>query len=208
MAQSPKSLYLNLLAVAIGAGTLGSCSQPAMKGPQVQGLPEGFLLDANASAARLVFPDREKLDQSGYMTMSEENHCSVMITTYRGATSYEQATAARDAAQAAYPRETRSAVQATSIDGQSAWGWFEEQVYQGTMCSRSYTAVVSYDEDDLTHTVEFFARDPRYRDEEFLRTAVKKFRVVEKGRLNPAGVGTAALLGIGLVVGFTKLGRR
>jgi hypothetical protein len=125
-----------------------------------------------------VFPDRQVLDQRGYFTAGEENHCSIMITEYAGPTSYEEVQSAREAAAARYGANSEyGPIDATVIDRQPAWSYMVTQSYRGKTASLEYTATVSYEKADRTYTVEFYASDPRYMDEEFMARTVKTFTV-------------------------------
>ncbi len=175
-AARPTLRTLGLAAMVAWAST--GCSKPLMEGAQVPVRPAGFMLDANASAARKVFPDRQVLDQRGYFTAGEENHCSIMITEYAGPTSYEEVQSAREAAAARYGANSEyGPIDATVIDKQPAWSYVVTQSYRGKTSSLEYTAVVSYEKTDRTYTVEFYASDPRYMNEEFMAKTVKTFIV-------------------------------
>jgi hypothetical protein len=165
------------LAVLAACGVSG-CSKPLIEGAQVTDRPVGFLFDANATAARKVFPGRRVVDQRGYFTPGEDNACSIMITEYEGPTSYEEVRSAREVAAARYGHSTDyGAVDATVIDERPAWGYLVTQHYRGEISSLTYTAIVSYAKDDRTYTVEFYASDPRYMNEDFLAETVKTFTV-------------------------------
>ncbi len=157
---------------------LAGCSQPLMDGAQVPGRPEGFVFDANSSAARKVFPDRQVLDQRSYFTVSGEYSNSIMITEYAGETGYEEVQAAREAAEARYGGNTAyGPIDATVIDKRPAWTYLVTQRYRGDISSLTYTAVVSYGKTGRTYSVEFHASDPRYMDEALLAGVVKSFTV-------------------------------
>jgi len=165
------------LAALAALGALG-CSKPLMEGAQVPDRPAGFLFDANATAARKIFPDRQVVDQRGYFTPGEDNACSIMITEYAGPTSYDDVRAAREAAATRYGHNADyGQVDATTIDKRPAWSYVVTQHYRGKVSSLTYTAVVSYAKDDRTYTVEFYASDPRYMDEDFLARTVNAFTV-------------------------------
>jgi hypothetical protein len=178
-----------------------------VEGPTIRDLPLGFVYDANASSSRKVLPERELLDTAAWMTLTEDRECSITFTTYAGPSNREQATAARDDAASKYPYAEYGDVRATSIDGRPAWAWFTTQTVKGELASRTYTAVIADPEEDVTYTVEFHARDPRYRTEAFLMETVDRFTV------HTAGAGSTpivlgALLAGGFALALRRMGRR
>ncbi len=199
-----KSRYLRILGCLI---PLVGCSQPALEGPQVEGLPAGFVMDANSSSARKVFQENGLLDQFGYFTMGEDTHCSIMVTTYEGVKTYEDALAAREYWAERYPRSVYTEVEALAIDGRTAWGWFHPQGRKGETSSRKFIAVIPYEEDDLTYAVEFYASDPRYMDEQYLVDTVKRFTVKRTG-VSYGAVGFGVLVLGGLAAAFARMGKK
>jgi hypothetical protein len=193
-----------LAAILMGSGN--GCSKPVLEGGQISKVPEGFFFDANAEAARLVFPDRAKLDQRGYFAMRDDEHCSIMITEYEGTTEHEAVTTARDRAAEKYSYQDCSEVEPLHIDGQPAWGWLVTQRVKGEISSYKYTAVVSYEDDNLTYTVEFYASDPRYRDPEFQKETVQGFEV-QKAGVSYGYVGLAVVLAAGFGAAFRAIRR-
>lgn len=197
-----------VVAIAVPLLVAG-CSGSGPEGPQLPGLPAGFAYDANAGAARLFFPDREMTDQAGWFTFDEDTHCSVMITTYAGAASRDQVEAAYATMAAKYTYPDYTPLESVPvIDGQPAWGWFERQKVKGVECCLEYTAVIPYEKDDVTYTVEFFAKDPRYRTEEYLVSAVKRFRVVKKGGFRTVQLGAILFLGLAFTMVFRRIGKK
>lgn len=188
-----------LAAILMGSGH--GCSKPVLEGGQISDVPAGFLLDINATAARLVFPERKMLDQRGYFAIRDEDHCSIMITQYQGGTDFERATEARNRAAKKYGYQNYSDVEVLHIDGQPAWGWLVTQYVKGEISSYKYTAVVSYEEDDMTYTVEFYASDPRFRNPELQKEIVQGFEV-QKAGVSFGTVGLALVLAAGLGAAF------
>jgi hypothetical protein len=168
-----------LAAILMGSGS--GCSKPVLEGGQVSRVPEGFLFDANASAARLVFPEKSMIDQRGYFTLRDDDHCSIMITEYQGAATCDEATAARDRAAREYGYQDYGPVEELVIDGQPAWGWLITQHGKDSVSSYNYTAVVPYEEEGLTYTVEYYASNPRFRDPEAQKEIVQRFEVKRAG---------------------------
>lgn len=161
--------------VAVLAQT--ACSKHTFRdGPQIGRQPEGFVYDGNAEAARLVLPDREKVRQRGYGTMTEP-HNSIMITEYAGATSDEEILAAREASRKRYSYLKYGEVEELVIDKRPALGWTESQFVGGELASIEYVAVVSYEE--ATYSVEFYASQLKYQNKAYQKEIVSTFFVAE-----------------------------
>lgn len=153
---------------------LAGCVQSLREGPQVPRRPDGFLYDANASAAALVFPARRKLRQFGYFRPAEPGG-SIIVTQYPGATQEHEARHERNRSAKEYAWQEYGGVEHLMIDGRPAWGWTEIQRPSGKTLALGYTAVVSYD--DVTFTVEFNTDDPALFDPIALRESVESFVV-------------------------------
>jgi len=158
----------------------GGCSGIDRPGPNVEDVPEGFFFDANASAARKVL-EVEPLDQSGWFAHNaNDDHSSIMITTYQGQIDEDTIRAARDTHAQRWGRKSRSvngsdygSVEEIEIDGQRAWAWEIVQYYKGDLCSIEWTAVVPYE--DVTYAVEFFAGMENHMSPELIRKTVYSF---------------------------------
>lgn len=166
--------------VLLMVGGIG-CSGPDRPGPNVEDVPPGFFFDANASAARKVFVDAEPLDQSGWFAHDQnDDHSSIMITTYSGKVPEDAIRAARDTHAERWGRRNGSTsgsdygpVEEVEIDGRNAFAWEVRQYYKGDLCSLEWVAVVPYEES--TYCVEFFAGQEEYMDPDLLRRTVESF---------------------------------
>ena len=169
-----------LPALVIGGLMLmgSSCDRPLIDGPQIRKAPEGFLFDANFSAARKVFTDRPPTDQRGYMTMDEDTHSSITMTEFPRAATYEDAQAALEYDRTKYGRDSKyGSIEATIIDKHPAWIWTKTNMYKGEVSSLETIAVVSYEEHDATWTVEYSCRIPKLMDFDGMEETVKTFTV-------------------------------
>jgi hypothetical protein len=155
------------------------CGPTLREGPNITGVPEGFLYDENATSGRPVLPQRRLVSQSGWMTLNEP-HCSIMFTEYEGVADAGEISAARSEYARRYTHETYGALEPLKIDQRAAWGWTESQTLRGALASLEYTAVVPYD--DATWTIEFYAADPKHRDPAFLKQLVTSFRLGKRTR--------------------------
>ena len=170
-----------LSVVATLAVTAAGCGSPDRPGPNVEDVPHGFFYDANASAARKVFMDVEPLDQSGWFAHNQnDDHSSIMITTYAGQVPEDAIRAARNAHAERWGRRNGSTsgsdygpVEEVEIDGHQALAWEVRQYYKGDLCSIEWVAVVPYEES--TYAVEFFAGMEEYMDPELIRRTVQSF---------------------------------
>lgn len=155
-----------------------SCDRPLIDGPQIRKAPDGFLFDANFSAARKVFTDRQPTDQRGYHTMGEDTFSSITMTEYPGAASYEDAQEAREYDREKYGRDADyGAIKATIVDKQPAWIWTKTNHYKGEVSSLEVIAVVAYEDRDMTWTVEYSCRIPELMNFEGMEETVKTFTV-------------------------------
>lgn len=195
------AILLSLCALASSG-----CSRPQVVGPQITRIPPGFMFDANATGARLVFHERPKVDQRGYFYMTRnDEHCSIMITEFAGPTTVEEARAARDHHRRTYGNQEYGAFESFRIDGKEAWGWETRQTYGGELASVAYQAVVSCPERDATYTVEFYAGVDRFMDPDLLRDTARSFRVKEEREVSYGQIGLIAVLGLGLAIGFRRI---
>lgn len=181
---------------------LGACSTPRFEGPQIQEPPAGFLYDANAYQGRNVFPEREELRQGAWLSRiaDDDLHSSIFITVYAGPSSHGDIVAARNRQEERYGANTRyAALEGLTIDERQAWAWLETQMYRGDVASLEYKAVVPYD--TMTCVIEFFTRDPAWRDEAKLRQVVTSFAVGKREVNTPAVVvaAVAGLLGVAVL---------
>ena len=188
---------------------VGGCSAPRIEGSQVEKVPAGFLFDVNASAARLVLPRREMLDQRGYGTLGlDDEHCSIMITEYSGITTYEAALAAYQAVKEKYPHNHRyGPIEPLFIDKQPGWGWLETQIVKGEVSSLEYVAIISHEEEGVTYSVEFYASENRYMDEAFMKETIQTFSV-KHGGVSYGRIGIAVAIFSALGVAVRKIGPR
>jgi len=187
------------LALLAGLALFLSCDTTLEKreGPMIPSPPAGFAYDPNATAARLVYPDRAKLSQRAYATMGEP-YSSIYITEFAGTSAREDAEAARRDLAKRYPAGTEyGALETLTIDGRAAWGWLETSTYQNRISSYEFKAIVPYDE--ITYSVEFDSNQPGRMGPDYLREVVGTFKVNRKGRFNPVQI--IVLAGI-LVAGW------
>jgi hypothetical protein len=166
-----------LLIAGVAILTQSACSKHTFRdGPQIGRQPEGFVYDGNAEAARLVLPDREKVRQRGYGTLTEP-YSSIMITQYTGGTSDDEIMAARDASRERYKYLKYGDIEELIIDERPALGWTETQFVRGELASVEYVAVVSYEQ--ATYSIAFYAAQPEYRNTAYQKEIVSTFFVAE-----------------------------
>lgn len=195
------SILLSLIVLSVHG-----CSTPLVVGGQITKIPPGFMFDANATGARLVFHEREMVDQRGYFYMThDDEHCSIMITEFAGPTSYEEAKSALDYHRSTYPHKKYGALESMQIDGEDAWGWESFQHHKGEATALEYHAIVSYPELNTTYTVEFYAGVNRFMDAQLIKATVGSFAVKKDKEVSYAQIGLAALLVVGFAVGFRKI---
>lgn len=164
-------VVIGLLCFAAG---LSGCFETAPEPADVALMPEGFIFDANASMGRNVFPDRQILHQVAWTNLAEEKHASLFMTEYHGPSTRAEIEAAREFQESRYSSYLDyGPLEEITIDGRTAYGWLETQYFEGQLSSREYKAVVSYD--DVTYAIEFFARDPIYREAATLEEWVTTF---------------------------------
>jgi len=182
-----------------------ACSRPVLEGAQVTRVPPGFGFDANATVARLVFPDREKMDQRGYFALGPDDvHSDITITEYAGKTTYEQAAAARSAAASKYGYAEYGPLETLLLDGRTAWGWTVTQRARGEVTGLEVVAVVCYPKAGHTFSVEFYSCDSRYMDAELMKKTLAGFTVKNGKNLSPARIGLAGLLVVAVWIAFVR----
>jgi hypothetical protein len=172
-----------------------------IEGGQIPDPPPGFALDPNCSSARLVFRGAEAVRQRCYFTRGEP-HNSIVITEFKGTTSESAVGAAKDDLASRY-KESLGPIESLRIDGRPAWGWLETQMSGGKLYSLKYQAVVAYPASH--YSVEFFATDPRFRSEEFLRRTVTTFAVLHGGQIEWKGALVVLIAAAGLVLAYRKI---
>ncbi len=159
-----------------------SCGGPDRPGPNVEDVPAGFVFDANASSARKVFADLQEVDQSGWIAMdANDDHSSIMITTYAGTVPEDQIRSARNTHAERWGRKRGAqsgsdygAVEEIEIEGHKAWAWEITQHYRGGISSMEWVAVVPYE--DQTYAIEFHAGMDPHKDWDLIRNTVLSFR--------------------------------
>lgn len=188
---------ITLIAVLLLVGC--DTSTQRREGPQIPNPPAGFAYDPNASAARLVFPNREKRSQRAYARMSEP-YSGITITEFAGSATREDAQAARDNLEERYPQGDYSPLESLEIDGRNAWGWLETAEYKGKISSLEYKAIVPYDE--VTYSIEFYTSQPDQMDAAYLKKTVSTFIVKHKQIVKTSQV---IALAIFLAIGWFAL---
>ncbi len=164
------------------------------------------MFDTNAYSARLVFHERERVDQRGYFYMThDDDHCSIMLTEFSGPTSYEEAKAALEYHRTTYPGEKYGVLESLRIDGQDAWGWESLQHHDGDLTALEYHAIVSYPDLNTTYTVEFHAGVDRFMDSKLIKTTVESFAVKKEKEVSYAQIGLIVVLVVGFAIGFQKI---
>jgi len=174
-----------VLAASVVLSGVVSCDTSTQRraGPQIPDPPPGFAYDPNAYAARLVFPERTKLSQRAYGTITEP-HNGITITEYAGPASRSDAQGAKDVLAERFPKAEYGPLQSLEIDGREAWGWLETSRYNGRVGSLEFKAVVPYE--DVTYTVEFHTSQPSRMNADYLQSIVETF-IVKKERALSSG---------------------
>jgi hypothetical protein len=141
-----------------------------------------------------VFPQRELLDQRGYV--SPEAGPLLRLTTYRGAATYAEILEAW-ADLAAGGDADLGPVETLSMKKRSAWGWRTIEKGDDPVRARTYTAVILDPEADRTYTVEYHAGagDPVHESE--MKHVIASF-TLRRNDVSAAKIGLAAVLTLGL----------
>ena len=169
------------------------CTQPTIEGGQILKPPPGFAYDPNCSAAGLVYGHDELVGQRCWFTR-QEPHCAITVSEFKGGCNGADVQAAREAYVAKNKYLEFGPLETLHIDGQPAWGWLETQKSNGAVYSLKYSAVVCYRAS--RYLVDYFAADPKFRDEAGQRKMVASFRVIKSGDVDPAKVVVGALLAV------------
>ena len=146
-------------ALAVLAVGVAACSAPAIRGYQLQDVPEGFLFSANFDGGSSLLPDRELLSRGVWLgdTRTFEPQSQIQVTRYRGDASLEESQAARDVLASRYGNPASidyGRVEPVTIDGRASFAWLETRYDEnGAVRSLEYRAVIPYD--SVTYTVEF-----------------------------------------------------
>jgi hypothetical protein len=164
------------------------------------------VFDANATGARLVFPELPKVDQRGYFYMTQDDdHCSIMITEYDKAVTEEDVARALLETARRYSNPKYGKLETLRIDGRPAWGWLTTQLSEGELSSLEYTAIISYEKEQKTYAVEFYASVFKYMDESYMKRTLESFAVEKESETSYGQIGLIALLVIGVGVGYKRL---
>jgi len=190
-----------LTLMAIG---LAGCSQPAVRGYQLQVVPEGFLYSANVTQGVNVFPDREILSQGMWLgdIQAFEPQSEIYVTRYVGNATLEQSQASRNVQATRYGNPASidyGPVVPVTIDGQAAFAWMETRFDENdAVRSMKYTAAIPYD--TVTYTVEFSTSVARRLHPDSLTRVVHSWgfgeTVVLWGVIAKVGAVLAALVGL------------
>jgi len=165
-----------LMALVMVAGCGGG--RPLHKGPDVAGVPEGFIYEGHVESGRNLFPDRPKVLERGYTTAVylDQDHSNITITQYNGPTTREQVEAALGLEQQHYGESRVSALENVTIDRKEAWAWTITQPGdRWSNGSLTYRAMVSYP--DASYLVEFYTSHKQFMDANRLRAVVASFEV-------------------------------
>ena len=159
---------------------VGGCGgrRPLHNGPDVAGVPEGFIYEGHLESGRNLFPDRPKVLERGYTTAAflDNERSNITITQYNGPTTREQAEAALGLEQKHYGEQWISALETLKIDRQEAWAWTVKQPGdRWSNGSLTYRAVVSYP--DASYLVEFYTSHKQFMDANRMRAVVASFEV-------------------------------
>ena len=158
--------------------------------------PSGFGYDPNAYAARVVFPDRTKVSQRAYATLTEPYN-SIYITEFEGTSTKEDAERARAALAERYDYSDYGPLETLTIDGRESWGWLESSYYEGKLSSLEFKAVVPYE--NVTYTVEFDTNEPDEMNADYLREVVSTFIIKKNSALS---AGTIVLVLVMAAIGW------
>ncbi len=200
------SYHLRWLVGAVALLAVGpACSRPTFEGPQIQDPPDLFIYDANASQGRNIFPQRQQLRQGAWFSglSNDDEHSSIFITTHAGPSSRNEIEAGRDAQANRYGGLSMqySPIGSIWIDGRTAWGWTETQVYRGKIASLEYKAVVSYD--TVSYAIEFHSSQPEWMNEQKLKAVVATF-AVGRTELNVPAIIVLVVVGMAVQIFWSR----
>src|SRR5688572_10230822 len=143
--------------------TLAGCDVPTFEGPQLQVVPQGFLLVPESYPVLSLMPGREPVFHAAWV-WSGVDLSTIYIDGYPAVLGYEDALAAREEARRnALDPDTRVGdVEPLRIDGRGAWGWEERvETPRRGLVWVAYRALVPYD--SVTYVIDFASGNPTFK---------------------------------------------
>ncbi|MDH3270611.1 MAG: hypothetical protein OEN56_04720 [Gemmatimonadota bacterium] len=148
------------VAVVVASG----CQIPRFDGPQIQEPPPGFLLQPDTYAQRRTFPDVDVTSHTAWVHTDVSGVSLIYVDEHPVSFALEDVIQAREQAMAAAsdPDEIFADIEALTIDGREAWGWYQrvESPRRG-LVEVTYTAVVPYDE--VSYALQFTSGEPVWK---------------------------------------------
>jgi len=167
------------LAILVLALAPSGCKIPRFQGPQIQSPPPAFSIKDGVAQDRRMFPDRDLVFHTAWIESSWGNFSGIYINGHPGVIGPDEVEAARAAAiEAVHDQLVKFGdLEATTVDGRTAWGWGEEwRLPDGGLRYMVFRTAIPYD--TVTYTVEFVTGDPGLKIRpDSLRTIAASFAI-------------------------------
>ena len=154
MRPTVSTLGIRALSVTLLLAAIAGCDTPRFHGPQVQGVPSGFLRNPGAGGDRDIFPDREAIHFDVWVDAMLGEFSGIYITGYPGTMSRADVEEARERSMnVPTPRKiSYGDLEEGRVDGQTAWAWMGVWRDNG-LHEVAYRSVIPYD--SVTYVVDF-----------------------------------------------------
>ncbi len=156
---------------------VAACDAPRFLGPQIQGIPPGFLSKGDVTQNWVMFPDREQVHFDAWIKAAFGEFSGIYITGYAGATSKSEVEEARQRAMASRTERkmTYGVLEAAIVDERTTWAWMERWEDNG-LHELTFRAVIPYD--TITFVVDFATGDPIFKSRpDSMRTITASFAI-------------------------------
>ncbi|NNF13194.1 MAG: hypothetical protein HKN72_08225 [Gemmatimonadetes bacterium] len=169
-----------VVALAVAVLTATACQLPRFEGPEIQEPPANFQRQADNYPPRRVFPEQPVSMHAGWVHADVAGVSIIYLDEHPTVLDMDEIMAAREAAQAAEtdPDAVYRNVEALTIDGRDAWGWYRtiESPRRG-LEQVTYTAVVPYD--SVSYAIQFTSSEPSLKRAapDTLRTILSSFGI-------------------------------
>jgi len=199
---------IHALSTTLLLAAIAGCDPPRFHGPQVQGVPSGFLRNPGAGRDRDMFPDRPAIHVDAWVDAMFGQFSGIYITGYPGNMSRAEVEEARERSMnvPTARRMSYGDLEEGRVDGQTAWAWMEVWEDNG-LHEVAYRSVIPYD--TVTYVVDFITDDPKFKSRsDSIRAIVSTFAI---GRIEwnvPLVAGALGFVGLLLGSGWKKMQRR
>lgn len=146
--------------------------------PRFKDRPQGFSPLGTCTSARRPLPKRaveRQLCGGRFLHSENEMPDFLTVTEYKGAATLEEIERARDYYAERYGEDEYGEIENIMVDGQLAYGWADTE----GETDMGYTAVVPYDDKDVTFSVEFSVHHKDIANLDYIKKTVLSFSILD-----------------------------